>query len=99
MAWNVTLLLVAVLVLVLTVGAEYYEYGERVNQAPDLAQTLAPRLGVPESRLREVLADEFPRVDLARQMMFRGAPVAFLTALLAVRLILDWRAARGNPSK
>jgi len=97
MAWNVTLLVVAVLILGLYASVEYTK---PLNEASELPHTLAPQLGVPEDRLREVMLEEFfRRDDVEWRMMVRGAPMGFLTALLALRLILDWRSARRNPSK
>jgi hypothetical protein len=91
MVWNIVLLVVAMLVLFLNVGDEMGLGAP--TEASNLAQVVAPRLGVSEARLREELTHELMLRWEPGPLAARATPVGFLTALLAVRLILDWRAA------
>jgi len=89
MVWNILLFGIAVVVLLLVASGEL---GKPVY-ASNLAQILAPRLGVSEARLREELEETvfFRLQDL--YIMTRIVPLCILTVLLAVRLGLEGRAA------
>jgi hypothetical protein len=91
MVWNIVLLVVAIGVLILTVGDEMGLGG--LTEASNLAQVIAPRLGVSEARLREELTAELFFKYETWRLAVKATPVGFLAALLAVRLILDWRSA------
>lgn len=90
MAWNVALLVIVVLFMVLAFGAEYA--GSFVV-ASNLAEMVAPRLGVSEESLRRELTKAFCEYEDPRAVM-RAVPFAFLALLLTIRIIQEARSRR-----
>ena len=86
MGWDVLLFVIAVGVLIL-LAADELGLGAP-TEASNIAQIIAPRLDVSEARLREELTAVFFDFQISR-VVVKVAPLGLLTALLAVRLILD----------
>ena len=85
MGWNILLLITAMVALFLLAADEL---GKPIH-ASNLAQRIAPKLGVPEARLtEELINDTLFRLQTWRIMM-KIVPLCILAALLAARMILE----------
>lgn len=90
LAWTLVMLGIAVGFLVLETGGEV---AISVGWGSGLAQEVAPKLGVSESRMREELTRELEETQTQR-MIRRAVPWSIMIVLLVMRLLFEWRAFR-----